>query len=213
MEQDLKQSNKHLPGWFTAHAASRTELYTILAALLERSPTEEFLELLRNLQVDEALPEKTVDAIGALRQAARDQSPDALEEEFNRLFIGFGRGEMVPYGSWYLEKRIQSMPLAFLRSDLIEMGIVRQADCHEPEDHAGILCEIMAIISRKQEGIAPAEEERFFRRHVAPWMMTFFKDLLKANNADFYGPVGLLGSSFLATENEYLNRGGVPIPK
>ncbi|MCE5263829.1 MAG: molecular chaperone TorD family protein [Deltaproteobacteria bacterium] len=206
MEPDLKESSSHTPGWFAAHAASRAEIYAMLATLLEQPPTEELLQLLQNLQGDEALPGKTGDAIAALRQAAQDSSPAELEEEFNSLFIGLGSGEMVPYASWYLEKRIQSSPLAALRSDLIEMGIVRQTDCHEPEDHAGILCEIMAILSRKPE-VSPATEEQFYRRHIAPWMATFFQDLQKAKSAEFYRPVGLLGSSFLVTEGEYLNRG------
>jgi TorA maturation chaperone TorD len=114
---------------------------------------------------------------------------------------------MVPYASWYREKKIQSSTLASLRADLIELGIVRQTGCREPEDHAGALCEIMAIISRKPNDLPRAVQARFFHRHIAPWMMAFFQDLPAAKSAGFYRMVGQFGSSFLETESEYLTSG------
>ena len=195
------------PGWFAAHADVRTDGYVMLASLLGQTPSEGLLNILGNLHWDEALPETLDHALGALRQAAHDYPLAALEDEFNKLFVGLGSGEMVPYASWYREKKIQSSPLASLRSDLIGLGIVRQTGCHESEDHAGALCEIMAIISQKANDIPTAEQATFFHRHVAPWMMTFFKDLQSAKSADFYRMVGLFGSCFLETESEYLKPG------
>jgi TorA maturation chaperone TorD len=212
MESVMKTSDA--PGWFASHANVRTDSYVMLASLLGQTPSEELLNILRNLHWDEVLP-KTMDyALGALRQAAHDYPLAALEDEFNKLFLGLGSGEMVPYASWYREKKIQSTPLASLRSDLIELGIVRQTGCHEPEDHAGALCEVMAIITQKPNDIPNAEQARFFHRHIAPWMMTFFKDLQSAKSADFYRTVGLFGSCFLETESEYLNQDvNTPFPK
>jgi TorA maturation chaperone TorD len=212
MESVMKTSDR--PGWFAAHATVRTDSYVMLASLLGQAPSEELLNIVRNLHWDEALPETLDHALGALRQAAHDYPRAALENEFNRLFIGLGSGELVPYASWYREKKIQSLPLASLRSDLVELGIVRQTDCHEPEDHAGALCETMAIISQKANDIDRATQARFFHRHIAPWMMTFFQDLQSAKSAEFYRIVGLFGSCFLETETGYLNRGAnTPFPK
>jgi TorA maturation chaperone TorD len=194
-------------GWFAAHATVRTDSYVMLASLLGQSPSEELLNILRNLHWEETLPEMLDHALGALRQAAHDHSHAALEDEFNKLFVGLGSGEMVPYASWYRGKKIQSSPLASLRSDLIDLGIVRQESSHESEDHAGALCETMAIISQKPNDIPHAAQARFFHRHVAPWMMTFFKDLQSAKSADFFRKVGLFGSCFLEAENEYLKPG------
>jgi TorA maturation chaperone TorD len=81
---------------------------------------------------------------------------------------------------------------------------VRQAECHESEDHAGALCEIMALISQKQNEVPLETQARFFQEHIAPWMMTFFKDLQSAKNAKFYRVVGSLGRCFLESEREYL---------
>jgi TorA maturation chaperone TorD len=205
MESAMKTMDA--PGWFATHAAVRTDSYVMLASLLGQVPSEELLDILQNLQWDDALPETLDRALKALRRAAHDHPRAALEAEFNRLFVGLGSGEMVPYASWYRGKKIQSSPLASLRSDLIDLGIERQEGCHEPEDHAGALCEIMAIISRKPDGIPHAAQAGFFHRHVAPWMMTFFEDLQSAKSAEFYRPVGLFGSCFLETESEYLKPG------
>ena len=124
----------------------------MLASLLAQPPSEELRDILQNLQWDEAIPEELDQALTALRQAGHDYSLAAMKEEFDRLFVGLGCGEMMPYASWYREKMIQSLPLVPLRSDLIRLGIVRQTDNHESEDHAAALCEVMAIISRKANG-------------------------------------------------------------
>jgi TorA maturation chaperone TorD len=135
-----------------------------------------------------------------------------MKEEFDRLFVGLGCGEMIPYASWYREKMIQSMPLVSLRSDLVRLGIVRQSDYHETEDHAAALCEVMAIISRKSNGCSYDSQADFFQQHVASWMGSFFKDLQSAKSAGFYRAVGMFGSSFLEFECRYLGCRLNPIP-
>jgi TorA maturation chaperone TorD len=212
MESVMKTAES--TGWFAAHAAVRTDGYVMLASLLGQAPSEELLNVLRNLQWDEALPDALDHALGALRQAAHDYPRAVLEEEFNKLFIGLGSGELVPYASWYRGKKIQSSTLASLRSDLIELSVVRQTGCHESEDHAGALCEIMAIISQKPNDVPPAEQAKFFHRHIAPWMTAFFRDLKSAKSAEFYRLVGLFGTCFLETESQYLKSGwDTPFPK
>ena len=99
---------------------------------------------------------------------------------------------------------IQSLPLASLRSDLFRLGIVRQAGNHDSEDHAGALCEIMALISEKQNNVPYETQSEFFERHIASWLTAFFKDLESAKSAGFYRMVGSLGGCFLESEREYL---------
>ncbi|MEI9806344.1 MAG: molecular chaperone TorD family protein [Pseudolabrys sp.] len=41
-----------------------------------------------------------------------------VEREFFNLFIGVGRGELMPYGSFYLTGFLHERPLARLREDL-----------------------------------------------------------------------------------------------
>src|SRR5262249_57669396 len=85
-------------------------------------------------------------AHAALAEAAAATSVERTEREFFDLFIGVGRGELLPYGSYYLTGFLQERPLARLREDLARLGIERVDGNHEPEDHAAILCEIMAGI-------------------------------------------------------------------
>lgn len=195
------------PSWFDPYANIRTDIYVILAALLVSPPSGEHLNVLQHLEWDEDISERMQKALGTLRLAGRDYQPDVLRNEYNRLFVGLGCGEVIPYASWYRERMIQSLPLVSLRSDLFHLGIVRQADNHDSEDHAGALCEIMALISQKQNNAPYETQAAFFERHVASWMMAFFKDVEFAKSAGFYRAVGSLGCCFLESEKEYLKYG------
>ena len=204
--------NRHAPAGFAPYADIRTDGYVVLASLLGQPPSEDLRAILQSLQWDEAIPEQLDHALTALRQACHDCPLAAMKEEFDRLFVGLGCGEMIPYASWYREKMIQSMPLVSLRSDLVRLGIVRQSDNHETEDHAAALCEVMAIISQKSNGCRYGSQADFFQQHIASWMGSFFKDLQSAKSAAFYRTVGLFGSTFLEFECRYLGCHLNPIP-
>lgn len=186
------------------HAGVRTDGYVLLAALLLNSPSAEFLELVQNLRWSEEIPEALDQALDGLNRAGTLCSPADIAAEFNRLFIGLGSGELVPYGSWYREKLIQSRTLAAIRADLSRLGIIRQASCCEPEDHAGALCEIMALLSLAENAIAKDQQAAFYRHHLAPWMPLFFADLQQVETSVFYQAVGTFGRSFLRAESAYL---------
>src|SRR5262249_53761588 len=120
---------------------ARAQEYALLAALLARAPDADLLKRLSALGGD-ASP------IGlahiALSEAAARLNADAIQHEYFNLFVGIGRGELLPYGSFYLTGFLNERPLARLRADLAELGIVRAASNLEPEDHAATLCEIMS---------------------------------------------------------------------
>ncbi len=202
--ESIKKRQNMQPAWFVPYAPIRTDSYMILASLLDRPPSPELLNILRNLAWEEGIPANLAISLEALRGAGCDISLPALEDEFNRLFVGLGRGEMIPYASWYRERKIQSRTLASLRTDLMLLGIVREGSNPEPEDHAGTLCEIMALISRKQNRIPPVVQAKFFQEHLVSWIVTFFQDLQSATKANFYRAVGMFGACFLKYEDEYL---------
>jgi TorA maturation chaperone TorD len=205
-------TRRDAPAGFAQYADIRTDGYVVLSSLLGQPPSDDLRSILQNLQWDEAIPEQLNHALTALRQAGHDYSLAVIKEEFNKLFVGLGCGEMIPYASWYREKMIQSMPLVSLRSDLVRLGIVRQSDNHETEDHAAALCEVMAIISQEPNGCSYGSQTDFFQQHIASWMGTFFRDLQSAKSAGFYRAVGLFGSSFLEFECRYLGCHLNPIP-
>ena len=196
------------PAWFASYAKIRVDSYVMLASLLEHPPSENLLEVLQNLEWEKPIPERVDRALKALCEASHDHRLSALKNEYDKLFVGLGCGELVPYASWYREKKIQSSPLASLRSDLVLLGIVRQEDSYESEDHAGALCECMVLISRQPNEIPQATQARFFQQHIAPWMTAFFEDLESAKSARFYRTVGTFGRRFLESEIEYFNQDG-----
>src|SRR5215471_18960243 len=121
--------------------AARAREYALLATLLRRSPTSDLLSRIAALRADSSLLGL---AHAALTEAATATNVECVEREFFDLFIGVGRGELLPYGSYYLTGFLNDRPLARLRDDLAALAIMRVDGQREPEDHAAILCEIMS---------------------------------------------------------------------
>ena len=195
------------PDLFTAQAAgdadevnvARAQEYALLAALLARAPDAGLLERLAELRAD-ASPLGVAHV--ALAQAASATTVERVEREYFNLFIGLGRGELLPYGSYYLTGFLHERPLARLRTDLATLGIERAEGQYEPEDHAAILCEIMAGLASGRFGAKSGADQQIFEKHVAPWIGRFFADLERAEAADFYRQVGTLGRVFMDIEAE-----------
>jgi TorA maturation chaperone TorD len=182
--------------------AMRAQHWGLLARLLARPPEAALLRQLATIEGD-ATP--LGEARAALAEAAAAADPRVVEREFHDLFIGLGRGELLPYASYYLTGFLHERPLARLRAEMERLGIARAEDVSEPEDHVATVAEIMAGLLRGAFGETDdrAEEaRRFLARHVAPWAPKFFSDLEAAEHARFYRAVGRLGSVFVAIETE-----------
>ena len=191
----------------------RSATWSLLANLLGRAPDENTLAVLAAIEADEKAADTLLSGAWAmLRQAAGRSSPAELSDEYHDLFIGIGRGELVPYGSWYLTGFLMEQPLARLRVDLEALGFERQEGVSEPEDHAAALCDVMAMISAGDGAVSLEEQGAFFERHAAPWMGRFFRDLQAAPSARFYRAVGSLGEQFIEVEREYLRVPGRESP-
>jgi TorA maturation chaperone TorD len=85
---------------------------------------------------------------------------------------------------------------------LTRLGIERAPDSAEPEDHAAILCEIMAALVSERLRTPRGADRALFEAHLAPWMERFFADLEQAKAAEFYRSIGALGRVFMAIEAE-----------
>lgn len=179
----------------------RAHHYALLARLLAEAPSETTLQHLAALQGD-ATPLGRTHA--ALAEAARTARPSVLEREHFHLFVGVGRGEIVPYESFYLTGFMQEKPLARLRQDLAMLGIERKPGTVELEDHVSVLCEIMAGLLDGSFGTADDAASGFFRAHLEPWAPRLFDDLAAAEAANFYRHVAILGRTFMAIEAEAL---------
>ncbi len=179
--------------------AARAQEYALIAALLTRAPDAQLLSNLSELRAD---PTPLGLAHAALAQAASDTSAERVEREYFDLFIGLGRGELMPYASYYLTGFLHDRPLARLREDLNAIGIARAEGIFEPEDHAGILCEIMAGLASNRLAAPPESDRMIFEKHMAPWIGRFFTDLERAETANFYQALGTLGRVFMDIEAE-----------
>lgn len=177
----------------------RARLYSLLSNLLAAAPGEAVLAALRDGEGDAS---ELGRAFSALAGKARATTPAAATREYHDLFIGLGRGELVPYGSYYLTGFLHEKPLAALRRDLARLGLERAAEVKEPEDHIAALCEVMAgLIDGSFGAPAPLPVQReLFERHIAPWAGRFFADLEAAAAADFYREVARIGRIFLGVE-------------
>jgi TorA maturation chaperone TorD len=179
--------------------AARAQEYALLATLLYCAPDRSLLSRISRLRGD-------VSALGAahaaLAEAARDADPADVEREYFALFVGLGRGELLPYGSYYQSGFLHDRPLARLREDLAKLSVERAASQAEPEDHAAMLCEVMAGVVSGRFPAAPGSDRLLFEKHLAPWIGRFFADLERAKSAEFYRAVGALGRAFIDIETE-----------
>jgi len=178
---------------------ARAQEYALLATLLSRSPSSEMIRRLALLRGD-ATPLGSAHA--ALGEAARRVNEESVEREYFDLFVGIGRGLLLPYASHYLTGALYGRPLARLREALQHLGIEKAAQRSEPEDHAAILCEIMAGLVGGGLAAPAGTDRDFFEEHLARWIRRFFVDLEQARSAGFYACVGALGRTFVEVETE-----------
>jgi len=188
----------------TPEDTDRADTYRLLAALLAGSPSALLLQTLASLAVDTASePQSTMlTAWAGLKLAAQHTEVTQLAEEYQALFIGLGRGEIVPYASWYLTGMLMDKPLAILREDMRRLGFIREADIREPEDHVATLCELMSLLIVNPTTYSYATQKGFFQQHLSPWLEKFFMDLQQAETAHFYRSVGYVGQAFINIETQ-----------
>ena len=194
----------------------RASAYAMLAGLLRAAPDQALLDYVSGLSpggddADEDSADEWGDELGdelgvamsSLAAAARGRDLALLEQEYNNLFIGVGKGEVVPYGSWYLTGFLMEQPLSDLRDDLRALGFERNDNTHEPEDHAAALFEVFSGMISESSSL-PAQQF-FFKTHMQPWLERFFADLGEARSADFYRNVAQFGAAFMNLESAYLS--------
>lgn len=173
-----------------AENVARSEMYRFVAALLSAAPTQELIDGIAALSGDQT---PLGQAITVLAESAEAAEARVVEREFFDLFIGVGRGELLPYASFYQTGFLNERPLAELRGDLARIGVARVEGRYEPEDHIALLMEVMADMAAGALPVDAAVQADFFARHIAPWAAQFFDDLAIAPSASFYRPVAEIG--------------------
>lgn len=194
--------------------AMRANAYTLLANCLNAPPAKPTLENIAALHAPEAAADDIGRALTDLVAAASAASvavaknenaaaAEAIAEDYHELFIGLGRGKVVPYASYYLTGNMMDKPLVSIRAELAALGIQRREDSREPEDHAGILCELMAHLCADASATAYAKQKKVFEAHLAAWMSAYFADIENAAQTDFYRAAARFGAALIHMEKRY----------
>jgi TorA maturation chaperone TorD len=179
----------------------RADLYNYLGLMLSAPPDQMLLDQTAALTGDDT---DLGQAIKGLARVAKVSKPSAVRSEFNALFIGLGRGELLPYASYYLTGFLNEKPLANLRATMANFGMVRADDVFEPEDNIASLMEMMAgmIVGRFGRVATLQEQNEFFNAHIGTWSTHYFTDLQAAKSSVLYASVGAVGSAFMNIERE-----------
>ncbi|HBN32326.1 MAG: molecular chaperone TorD family protein [Rhodobacterales bacterium] len=179
----------------------RADLYNYLGLMLSAPPDQVLLDQTMGLSGDQS---ELGLAIGGLSRVAKVNKPRTVQSEFNALFVGLGRGELLPYASYYLTGFLNEKPLAHLRKDMAALGITRAKNVYEPEDNIASLLEMMGgmIVGRFGTPTTLDQQRVFFNKHIGLWAPHFFADLQSAQNSVLYASVGAVGAAFMKIEQE-----------
>jgi TorA maturation chaperone TorD len=152
---------------------ARADLYGLLAQLWLAPPDAALLQQFKVAVTQAPQPGAHLEPTWqALVAAMRATSVDAAAAEFEALFLGVGKPEVFVYGSYHLSGFLNERPLAALRDDLRHLGLTRDAQRGETEDHIAYLFEVMRyLISGDDVAVCNLEQQRrFFRTHIQTWV-------------------------------------------
>lgn len=199
--QTPQDPNRPAPEGPSEEDRLRADLYNYLGLVLARPMDRMILDQTAGLAGDSTPLGR---AIAVLAEKAAVADLEDVRREYEALFIGLGRGELVPYASFYLTGFLNEKPLATLRRDFAAMGLTRAEGVFEPEDGIASIMEAMGamIVGRFGTTADGGRQREFWSRHVGPWATHFFTDLEGAKSGDLYAAVGAVGRCFMEIERE-----------
>ena len=177
----------------------RADMYSFLANLFRSEPNSELINQLKSLESDESPIGKSIKTLSKL---AESLDLPTIRDEYVRIFVGVGRGEILPFASYYLTGFLKDKPLAKLRQDMEKIGIKLEDNVKEPEDHIASIFDIMAglIVGKFNKKFSIAEQRDFFNKHLASWVDLLMRDIECSKIAVFYSPIGTIGKEFMEIE-------------
>ncbi|CAI07777.1 TorD/DmsD family molecular chaperone [Aromatoleum aromaticum] len=188
----------------SAEDAARAEHYALLARLFLAAPDAPLLAALVAAGDVFGVGDSSFGVAWAeLAEAARRTDARSVRDEYEALFQGIGRPEVMLYGSFYLAGFLMEEPLADLRDDLAGLGLARRGGVTETEDHVAALAEVMRhLVVSGADAAGLARQRAFFTRHLQPWYARLADAVAAAPQASFYARVGALARAFFDVESE-----------
>jgi TorA maturation chaperone TorD len=144
----------------------------------------------------------------ALVAAMRGSSVDAARDEYESLFVGIGKPDVLLYGSAHRAGSLNERPLVALRADLAELGLARSetlTTAGETEDHVAFLFEVMRyLIAGDDVAVCNLERQRqMFRSHVQPWVGGTLADAVEQHpKARLYAALAAFTRAFVQVETQ-----------
>jgi TorA maturation chaperone TorD len=179
---------------------ARADLYGLLATLFYAPPSQALLDQIASAQAqgDGVLERAWMD----LSVSCKIRRAELVREEYERLFYGVGKPEVMLYGSYYLSGFLMEKPLAELRTDLAKLGLQRADTVVESEDHIAALCEVMRYLIASDDAVHAnvLTQKQFFANHLQAWVTDMCAALAAHPRADFYLAVANLTRSFFEVE-------------
>lgn len=182
---------------------ARAEMYGLLAQLFYQAPPAELLAQLQVAVTEAPDPGGFLEASWSeLVGAARSRDAAQIGAEFNALFGGVGKPEVYLYGSHYISGFLNEKPLVQLRDDLAALGLARNAQMSETEDHVAYLFEVMRFLIAGDDVAVSnlARQAEFFSRHLQPWVSRMCQSLQDHPRAEFYARLAALSQAFMGVE-------------
>ncbi|MBL8524108.1 MAG: molecular chaperone TorD family protein [Betaproteobacteria bacterium] len=182
----------------------RADYYALLANLFYRAPDARLLQaMVISAEPLGDSPNPLSKAWADLAAASGVVTADAVEDEYQSLFIGVGRPPVMLYGSFYLAGFMNEKPLAELRGSLSRLGYARDSNATEPEDHLAALCDVMRAMILGDVSHAPASidaQREFFVRHMQPWVLKCCAAITENEKANYYMRVAAFACAFFEIE-------------
>ncbi|MCE2680077.1 MAG: molecular chaperone TorD family protein [Burkholderiales bacterium] len=183
---------------------ARADFYALLSNLFFTAPSP---ELRSNLAATELMVEEDASLLSAdwlaLIAIAKERSVQSIADEYDALFIGVGKADLMMFGSYHQSGFLHEKPLVYLRDDLQRLGLGRIQSVNETEDHLAFLCEAMRYLIVEANPPKPFSDQReFFNAHISSWVFKFLDELDAHPRADFYKVVGRLARSFFEIERQ-----------
>ncbi len=184
----------------------RAELYGLLARLWYGPPDAALLQQFA-VAVTEApdagsfLEAPWQDLVSAMRAT---NVQDATRE-YDTLFLGTGKAEVFLYASYHLTGTLNEKPLVELRTDLARLGLSKDLNAGETEDHVAYILEVMRyLIAGDDMALCNLEQQRrFFRAHVQPWVGdALCAAVAQHPRATLYAPLARFTQAFVEVETQ-----------
>jgi TorA maturation chaperone TorD len=184
---------------------ARAELYGVLSALFVGPPAAPLLHALKHAPTQAPAQGAYLEAAWTdVVSAAQRHSAQQVQDEYDALFGGVGRPEVLLFGSHYLSGFLNEKPLIALRGELARLGLTRQDGVNDTEDHIAYLCEVMRyLIAGDDLAVANlTNQKRFFTAHLQVWTEALSNAITTHPKASFYAAVSKLLHQFMQVEQQ-----------